>query len=290
MHGILSNGLSLLAEAQPQSAGDDSSGLLSPHMMAILIVGGTLGIYWLVQTIRSPRAFLLTDSPPRPNQIHPILPMGVFLLVMVMTGVAREMITGRVDADRAFILTVLFNNTTMLVVSLLVAAKLFVGGLRGAGLSLRFWTVDITRGAAGWLISLPICLGLLVLVIVLIETFAPDQADEWIRQHGMLEARAAVSPLWRVLICVSAAVLAPLSEEVLFRGLVQSSIRQFTQRPWLAVIVTSVLFAIAHGEWHTWPALIALSVVMGYSYERTGRLTPAIVTHALFNATNLWLI
>ena len=58
----------------------------------------------------------------------------------------------------------------------------------------------------------------------------------------------------------------------------------------MAILVASGLFVIAHGEWHTWPALMVLSVTMGYSYERTGRLTPAIITHVLFNVTNLWIL
>ena len=39
--------------------------------------------------------------------------------------------------------------------------------------------------------------------------------------------------------------------------------------------------------WHTLPSLFALSIALGYNYERTGRLLPPLLIHALFNAVNL---
>lgn len=60
---------------------------------------------------------------------------------------------------------------------------------------------------------------------------------------------------------------------------------------WLAILLTSILFAIIHPLW-TSPIIFALSLVIGYVYERTGNLWAAIALHAIFNtsSTTLYLL
>jgi membrane protease YdiL (CAAX protease family) len=101
----------------------------------------------------------------------------------------------------------------------------------------------------------------------------------------MLKAFDTLEPGWKIAIAISTIVLAPMFEEVFFRGLLQSMLRNYL-RPWPAILLASTLFMMMHwGVWHTWPALFALSLVLGYNYERCGRLWPAILIHALNNAT-----
>ena len=89
-------------------------------------------------------------------------------------------------------------------------------------------------------------------------------------------------------------VAAPVQEEVIFRGLVQS----FLQARWsgalavcgtqvaLAVIFTAVLFAIVHlgSGLATVVGALVLSVLAGELRRRGGSLLPAVVVHSLFNA------
>jgi membrane protease YdiL (CAAX protease family) len=87
-------------------------------------------------------------------------------------------------------------------------------------------------------------------------------------------------------------VAAPVMEEVLYRGLLQETLRRVGARPWAAITITSVLFAAMH--WsntapHAVIGLFVLSLGFGWVYERTGRLTAAIVMHAVFNISNLAL-
>jgi membrane protease YdiL (CAAX protease family) len=101
------------------------------------------------------------------------------------------------------------------------------------------------------------------------------------------EAQADTGFLWHVLSLVSAVVLAPLAEEVFFRGLVQSVLRNYFGSPWVAVALASLLFASVHMDLHWAPALTALGLVLGYSYERTGRLLAPVLIHALFNGVSM---
>ena len=53
---------------------------------------------------------------------------------------------------------------------------------------------------------------------------------------------------------------------------------------WIAIAVTSLLFAASHGNWQHLPALWVLGMFLGYSYERRGTLAVPILIHVLFNA------
>jgi membrane protease YdiL (CAAX protease family) len=53
---------------------------------------------------------------------------------------------------------------------------------------------------------------------------------------------------------------------------------------WLPILVSSLLFALAHIGYGPEPVpLFVLALILGYVYQRTHRIVPCIVTHALFN-------
>lgn len=79
------------------------------------------------------------------------------------------------------------------------------------------------------------------------------------------------------------AVLAPLLEEVLFRGAIQGTLMRFFGRPWPAIIVAALIFGIFH--WNPVQVVYAtlLGVIFGWIYYRTGSLLSVIVGHILNN-------
>ena len=91
---------------------------------------------------------------------------------------------------------------------------------------------------------------------------------------------------------IGVVLIAPLVEEVLYRGLLQRALRGFGIGPWPAVIATSAAFALMHlgsADAHALAALFVLSLAFGWAYERTGRLIAPVLMHILFNAGNLAL-
>jgi membrane protease YdiL (CAAX protease family) len=98
--------------------------------------------------------------------------------------------------------------------------------------------------------------------------------------------------VWFVVTLVSVTVVAPLVEEVLYRGILQNTFRRLGYGPWSAVLITSGVFAVMHAsvaEPHAVVSLMVLSLGLGWAYERTGRLGAPVVMHMLFNAGNLAL-
>lgn len=106
--------------------------------------------------------------------------------------------------------------------------------------------------------------------------------------HAMLQLmeRNEASPwvLWVTIL--NATLLAPVFEEVLFRGHLQTALTAALPKSrWPAILMTAALFAMMHDGW-TMPAMFALSVAIGVAYEWSGSLWVAIAIHVAFNATS----
>ena len=96
----------------------------------------------------------------------------------------------------------------------------------------------------------------------------------------------AETPLEVVLLVVMTVMLAPLTEEVFFRGLLQGALLD-RLGPVGAVSIASAAFGITHFQVVQFPALVLVGVVNGLLVLRTGRLGPALWSHAAFNAVTV---
>ncbi len=86
-----------------------------------------------------------------------------------------------------------------------------------------------------------------------------------------------------------ACVLAPASEELLFRRGIYRYLRQRFGRA-LALLVSSVLFGALHANWASFAQLAVLGTVFALAYEKTGDIRVPIVAHALFNLNTVLLL
>ena len=83
---------------------------------------------------------------------------------------------------------------------------------------------------------------------------------------------------------VGLAFLAPLLEEVLFRGAIQGALMRLFGRPWPAIIVAALVFGIFHFNPVQIVYATLLGIVFGWIYYRTGSLLSVIVGHVLNNS------
>ena len=84
-------------------------------------------------------------------------------------------------------------------------------------------------------------------------------------------------------------VMAPLCEEVLFRGVLYPALKQ-TGRRHLAFWVTAVVFALVHFHLETFVPLLAFACLLNVLYDRTGNLLTCVAAHCMFNGVNLGAI
>ncbi len=81
--------------------------------------------------------------------------------------------------------------------------------------------------------------------------------------------------VWGILaLCVGA----PLGEELLFRGAIQRELHKRV-RPWIAIGITALLFALIHGNPVQMVAGFLMGCVLGWLYWRTGSVWPGIAMH-----------
>jgi len=90
-------------------------------------------------------------------------------------------------------------------------------------------------------------------------------------------------------IAVGAVVLAPIKEELFFRGFIFGLLRGRVGE-WWAVLLTSAAFALFHIQVEVLFPIFLVGLLLNVIYLRTGRLIHAILFHMLFNGgTLLWI-
>lgn len=257
-------------------------------MHLISLVGIGLFATWLIRTSLGRKS--LVHSRPRRNDMSPIMPFAAFA-VWFLGGYALQTVAVTVSSPFGDEAEMLANHVAFCVAAVLTLGVVlplaqfhFARGLKGFGLSWR----TLPRDLGGAVVKL-LALWPLVLAAIVVTTKAGrivEGHDFEMPQHQELEVMTEFPDVYlQVLIVFLAVVIAPVLEETLFRGLFQSVIRSYVNRPWLAIAATSVLFAAVHGQsWH-WPALFVLSLGLGYACERSGSLFQPIFMHAFFNGT-----
>jgi membrane protease YdiL (CAAX protease family) len=164
------------------------------------------------------------------------------------------------------------------------------------GFSPGQFPAGFARGALGFIVVLPLVLLSLMAMELLLDALHQTQphVHEMLKMLGQSNSLGA-----RILILLSALIVAPIAEEVFFRGYLQTILvtafaRIHPEKPmsasprWIPVILTAILFALAH-DWWSWPSIFILALCLGYAYERTGNLWTSITIHALFNAASVIL-
>jgi len=147
------------------------------------------------------------------------------------------------------------------------------------------WRV-LGMGLGVGLLVVPLTLLILNLVSLQLVKFfqvAPE------KQTVVTVIEHTVEPAKRVWFALAAVLLAPAVEETIFRGIMYPYLKQRVGVP-LAVSVTSIVFAAIHMNLVIFIPLVFLGFVLTWLYEQTDSLLTPIMTHAVFNATNFFML
>ncbi|MCK4659582.1 MAG: CPBP family intramembrane metalloprotease [Phycisphaerae bacterium] len=174
-----------------------------------------------------------------------------------------------------------------------VGARCFRGGWRGFLLGGRGILHPVGMAVVYLLAAGALCELTLEATERIFLLFDPAYA---FHEHRVLEAlRDPAEPAWAPgMLWIGTVLITPLAEECFFRGMLQTLILRLTRMRWVAVLVTAVLFGLAHQEQpQVVPALTLFGIILGIQYERSGGLIGPIALHAMFNLKTLiwqWLI
>lgn len=95
-------------------------------------------------------------------------------------------------------------------------------------------------------------------------------------------ARSKQAPITTYATLLAAVFIAPFCEEVFFRGFVFPGLRRKMPVA-LAIITSSLLFAIAHADVGSFAVLLVIGLMLAYVRWRTGSIWPGMLLHMLNN-------
>ncbi|MCH2137018.1 MAG: CPBP family intramembrane metalloprotease [Phycisphaerales bacterium] len=159
-----------------------------------------------------------------------------------------------------------------------------IGLSRGRGI-LR----EAGAGVIGWMGMLPIQGIGIVGTYVLMAIAGVSEGDAEAPSHPIIDALG--DPLAAVSAFIVAVVMAPLVEEIAFRGLLYRQLRSWSAlgRGSLSVLVSAVLtgllFAAVHPQgWMAIPSLMSIAIALALAREWRGSLIAPMVMHGINNA------
>ncbi len=138
----------------------------------------------------------------------------------------------------------------------------------------------------GWLIVLMVAIyGVNILYQYLISALHLNiQTNDQV-----LLAQSKYAPLSTYASLLVATFVAPICEEVFFRGFVLMGLARGMPTGW-AILISSLLFALAHGDPASFAVLFIIGLALAFLRWRTRSLWPSILLHILNNGLGALLI
>ena len=84
---------------------------------------------------------------------------------------------------------------------------------------------------------------------------------------------------------VATVIMAPVMEELLFRGAIQGHLMRVWKQPVWAILVSSLLFGLVHGNPAQIPFAFTIGLGLGWMYYMTGSLIPCLFMHFVNNGS-----
>jgi len=115
----------------------------------------------------------------------------------------------------------------------------------------------------------------------IIDEFPPQELIKLFTNGG--------DPVAITLLAACAVVLAPIVEEIIFRGGIYRFLKsQSTVLP--AQIISGAFFAVMHGNLMSFLPLVVVGIILARVYERSGSILVPMCFHACFNGFNLLML
>ena len=83
---------------------------------------------------------------------------------------------------------------------------------------------------------------------------------------------------------LNSCIIVPIVEEIGFRGIFLAGLLKSRCRPWLAILITAIVFALFHMSLVKIISTFGFGIIIGWLYWRTGSIIPGIVIHIVNNS------
>jgi hypothetical protein len=93
-------------------------------------------------------------------------------------------------------------------------------------------------------------------------------------------------------VALAAVILAPLWEELTFRGFLLSALAKSRLGYWPAAAISSGLWTLLHWG-YSWPGLVSVflaGIGLSWIMKRTGSMAAVVIAHSVINAFSLVIV
>ena len=237
----------------------------------LVIVGGFLFVGQLALPLILQVALLLTQSVSLQTASSIDLPHSGLAIATTVVG-----LTSRGKALYSLVFYLLMAASTLGVLYWAIKQHL--------PLSKEWFRVDLAGrwplwGGGGYLIALPLMLG----VSTLNQQIWQGQGGNNPILQLVLEER---DPVALGMFLFTAAIAAPVFEEILFRGFLLPSLTRYMST-WTAIGLSSLIFAMAHLSFSEVLPLTVLGAILGFVYARSRNLMSSILLHSTWNSITM---
>lgn len=262
--------------------------------VTVLIAGAVCALGWVVWLFHSGRwqnPLAGVEIPPRgPSALAVAVVILAYLgLDFLSLGLIRQSQAGaelRQPGSHAWYLVQVGDAVARTVACVLMVVLL--GRASSAARPRLHMSVlrGLTAGVLGLLIFVPLATVQLQMGRIIWSWLYPAAAPP---VHPVLLALSSNAwGTWGVVQLLAVAlVVAPVAEELFFRGLLLGALCRYTGRGWVSIVVSAVAFGCVHGQPQDILPLVTMGVLLGYLRLRGGTLWPCMVLHALFNARTM---
>ncbi|WP_061213554.1 CPBP family intramembrane glutamic endopeptidase [Syntrophomonas wolfei] len=215
------------------------------------------------------------------NWLEPILVyLGILFSGLLFSFCSEEiaflmLAIGMPQTEMAFF-AVAYIFQFLVTVLLVLFLSVFVNnaGLNDLGLKNTSWSNYWRYGIMG---------GLLLMLLVLLLGLPINYLQPDIRPQVFEEMlRSVQGGSEFIILLLMGAVLAPVSEELFYRGMIYPVVRGYLGPLWGA-IAAGLIFGLAHWDfWRTIPLAVG-GAVLCYFYEKTGSILVTMLAHGVWN-------
>ena len=111
--------------------------------------------------------------------------------------------------------------------------------------------------------------------LFLLDVDLQFQGEELERRQRLVSGIAGI---------LNACIFAPIGEEIGFRGIILGGLLKTRCRPWIAILVSAIIFASFHGFGANFVTAMLFGILVGWLYWRTGSIIPGIIIHITNNS------
>ena len=130
-----------------------------------------------------------------------------------------------------------------------------------------------------------VCLGITGMFTVNIILNLIPFPESWQEMLSENSDMISSSSLFMQVVCVG--LISPIAEEVIFRGLMLTTLKK-AMNPWVAIVLSSIVFGVVHGNPIGIIYATGMGILMGWLYHRTGSIVACSLFHMVYNLMSLF--